>query len=642
MTDSPPSGQDSLFILLIKLLFTLFLLVIPFVIPVYLPPAFVVVYWLATHLAEWIENRISGTVNWTFIWMLAGCFGLSGLVAEHVPGVVLGTLAGVACFLFLLAMHEGWKKLAKLTIQHGSTGPRITKVDLVPFSGPNAWSGEVPETPEGETVRVLSCSEFVMGGPAVCDYLLPDGSVILNGGASTGFSPNGRYFVTPAPSRNDWPLMIYDRHKRLLHTCDVGSRFWEIDLVGDMTISGRESPLVSNQSWTAMIDDLIAHSGKQNMVDVADLRIPQTHWDHIRKLHEKDFPNPPGGEGPSVSWALHLPKSLKALESPLGPLLNPQGEITVSEEGSGLLMSMEFPAIVWRNNDRAFVCEATPKSGGEKGWWLWDDQKGWKQLHLRQDLRANISHAHRLKPVDLDAHYLTVEWELLQPRLGEKNIGELNSYTGYRLEIDGQIFEKPVIRQIIPLPTDGNEDERLESAPLKNWQKLVWRFRRIDEDISRHVYRCEFQGRLLEGEWLLDHRISRDGRYIALVAYAAFPVVPHRIAIFDSETGVLAWVKEAFFFPELQGFDDKRLYLVHVTERRIDALPDGLDAEGYKTLGKPNEATVDLQITPPPSDHSRAYMHHGNQTRLRYQRTCIVFENGTWRTLSPDSAPLGD
>lgn len=640
MTDSPPSGQDSLFILLIKLLFSLSLVVLPFVIPVYLPPVLVIAYWLATHLAEWIENRISGAVNRTFIWMLGGCFGMSGLVAEHVPGIVMGALAGVACFLGLLALHEGWKKLARLTIQHGPTGPRITKADPVPFVGPNAWSGAVPKTPEGETVRVLSWSEFVMGGPAICDYLLPDGSVILSGGASSGFSPNGRYFVTPAPSRDDWPLLIYDRRRRILHNCDVGSRFWEIDLVGDMTISGRESPIVSNQSWTAMIDDLISHSEKQTMVDVVDLKVPQKYWDAVRRDHEKEFSRPPNGRGPSVGWELRLPDSLMALKNPLDPLLDPQGHISVSGEDSGLLMSMKYPVVIWRDDGRAFVCKAMPENGGEKGWWLWSDLKGWNPLQSRQNLSANTPHGEGCRFIDLDARYLVAEWRLLQPRLGKENIGELDSYTASALEIDGQLFEQPVIRQMIPLAADGNEDERVESAPLKNCQKLVWRFRRIDEDISRHVYQCEFQGHPLEGEWLLDHRISTDGRYIALVAYAAPPAVPHRIAIFDSETGKLAWVTKAFFFPELQGFDDRRLHLVHVAERRIDALPDGLDAEVYKTLGKPNEAMVDLQITPPPSDHSRAFMRRDNQTRLRYRRTSIVLENGTWRPELRDADSL--
>lgn len=632
MTEHQISKEEPIHVVVFKLLLNLFLLVIPFVVPVFLPPSLIVAYWLLTHVAEWIENRIKGAVNETFIWMLGGCFGMSGLVVETVPGTFPGVLAGVLCFFFMLSLHEGWKKLARLKIRHAPDGPRITKADPLPFAGPNAWSGEVADTPEGEKVRLLSCGEFVMGGPTICDYLLPDGSVILNGGASTGFSPNGRYFVTPAPSRSDWPLMIYDRRKKLLHTCDVGSKFWEIDLVGDMTISGRESPLVSNQNWTVKIDDLIAHSKTQNMVDVGDLKIPEKRWDYIRRYHERNFPEPPCDDGFAVSWELHLPANLMALENPIDPLWNPQGEIIVSGEKSGLLMSMQFPIVIWRNDGQSFVCEASSQSGGEKGWWLWDEQKGWRQVRSRQNLQANIPYAMRLTPDNLDTHNITIPWELLQPCLSEETAGQINSYASYHLELDGQVFEKPIIRQILPLDIGSSEDERVESSPLKDGHKFVWRFLRIEEDISRHIYRCKFQDRRFDGEWLLDHRISSDGRHIALVAHAPHPLVPHRIAIVDSETGILKWVKEAFFFPELQAFSDNCLYLVHVTGRcRFDTLPEGLGAQAYNALDKPNEAAIDPQIMAPPSDYSRNYMSRDDKIRLHYKRTSIVLDGGLWR-----------
>lgn len=630
MTDSQSPKDQSLFVILTKLFFNLALIVLPFVIPVYLPPTLVILYWLLTHIAEWIENRISGEVNHTLAWMLGGCFGMSGLMIENMPGTILGTLAGVTSFIALLVLHTGWKKLAKLEIRLGPAGPRVTKIDPVPFRGASAWSRPAPSTPKGDAVRVLSITEFVMGGPAICDYLLPDGSVIIGGGASTGFSPNGRYFVTPAPSRHDWPLMIYDQRRRRLHTCNVGSKFWEIDIVSDMTICGRQSPIDSNQSWVAMIDDLISHSATQDMADVRDIKLPKKYWDDIRKYHEKGFPRLPSTGSLSVDWTLRLPDSLMALQNPLYPLLDPQGQITVAGEDSGLVISMKNPVVIWRSDGLSFVCEAMPQNGGEKGWWLWDAQEKWKQLHLRQNLHRNIPHAFGSEPVDLYARHLIIGWELMQPSLSKGNVGELDSYTGSALEIDGKMFEMPVIRQIIPLQSGKSEDERVESAPLRNGHKLVWRFLRIDDDISRHVYQCEFQGHPLEGEWLLDHRLSSDGRYVALVAYAPPPAVPHRIAIFDSETGKLAWVRESFFSPELQGFDDNRLYLVHVNERRLDALPDGLGPEVYKTLGKPNEATVDLQITLPPTDHSRTFMRPDNRTRLHYRRTSIVLKNNTW------------
>ena len=43
----------------------------------------------------------------------------------------------------------------------------------------------------------------------------------------------------------------------------------------------------------------------------------------------------------------------------------------------------------------------------------------------------------------------------------------------------------------------------------------------------------------LEGEWLLDHRVSDCGRYLALIAFAEAPAVPHRLCVADLQQRVL-------------------------------------------------------------------------------------------------------
>lgn len=376
-----PYNDDNFFVLLAKLALNLALLVIPFIIPLYLPPALIIAYWVLAHLAEWVENRIRGEVESTFMWMLGSCFGVSYLIGNLVSSGFFGIVVCILCFVTLVVVHKGWQKLAGLNIPEAQSKPRITQCTPLGVAGPNAWSGQVPLTPEGEAVRVLSCSEFVMGGPAVCDYLLPDGSVICGGGASTGFSPNGRYFVTPAPSRNDWPLMIYDRKKHVLHVCDVDSSFWEIDLVGNLTITGRESPLVSNKTWSAMIDDLIAHAQPHKMIQVADLWIAQNQWNIMRQLHGRPFPHPSASGGPVFDWQLHLPQNLSALDNPLEPLHNPVAEISVDQVASGLLVSMTFPELTWHDDQRAMVCKARRKdSHSEPRLWRWTDQHGWQAV----------------------------------------------------------------------------------------------------------------------------------------------------------------------------------------------------------------------------------------------------------------------
>ncbi|MCO8170140.1 hypothetical protein NJC40_20465 [Pseudomonas sp. 21LCFQ02] len=381
MSGIPYQDKDNFFIVLAKLLINLALLVIPFVIPLYLPPALIIAYWVLAHLAEWLENRIRGEVDSTFMWMLGSCFGVSYLLGSLVSSGFTGALVGILCFIMLVVVHKGWQKLARLNIPEPHSKPRLSECTPLDIAGPNAWSGQAPLSPEGEAVRVLSCSEFVMGGPAVCDYLLPDGSVIYGGGASSGFSPNGRYFVTPAPSRSHWPLMIYDRKQHLLHVCDVDSRFWEIDLVGNLTITGRESPLVSNKTWSAMIDDLITHAQSHKMVQVADLWIAQNQWDILRQAHEQPFPSPAPPGGPVFDWQLHLPHSLRTLDNPLEPLHSPQAEISVDQVASGLLVSMTFPELLWHDDQQAMVCKAQRKDRhGEPRLWRWTAQQGWQTV----------------------------------------------------------------------------------------------------------------------------------------------------------------------------------------------------------------------------------------------------------------------
>lgn len=381
MSGIPYKDEDNFFALLAKLLLNLALLVIPFVIPLYLPPILIIAYWVLAHLAEWLENHLRGEVDSTFMWMLGSCFGLSYLLGSLVSSGFPGIVVGILCFIVLVVVHKGWQKLLGLNIPEPPGTPRITECTPLEFPGPNAWSGQVPVTPEGEAVRLLACSEFVMGGPAVCDYLLPDGSVIYGAGASTGFSPDGRYFVSPAPSRNQWPLMIHDRKKRVLHTCDVDSRFWEIDLVGDLTITGRESPLVSNKTWSVMIDDLIAHAQTQKMVRVAGLWIAHDRWEVLRQTHEQPFPLPSPSAGPVFDWQLHLPGDLRVLDDPLEPLHHPQAEIIVDQVPSGLLVCMTVPELIWHDGQRAMVCKARRKNSHcEPRLWRWTDQQGWQAV----------------------------------------------------------------------------------------------------------------------------------------------------------------------------------------------------------------------------------------------------------------------
>ncbi|AOF94085.1 hypothetical protein [Sinorhizobium sp. RAC02] len=627
MSDERPAR--GMLLIVLRLSFGLALLVVPFLVPLYLPLQLVPLYWVAAMIIECVEDRLFGEVNHTFLWMLGACWGLSYATAQLVPWTILSLIAGLACFVVLLWLQTIWEKFAKLRIVRKRPGPRLTETEPVPFTGTSAWGGPAPVTPEGETLRVLSCGEFAMGGPVICDYLFADGSVILGAGASTGFSPDGRYFVSPSPSREKWSLLLFDRHHRLLYRCHEANAFWEIDLVGDNTVTGRRSPLTSNQTYTVMIDDLITSSSPERLVCVADLWIPEGDWQYIRMRQDVSCPSSPPG-GPVLAATPYLPPSLMALEAPLDPLYYPKAELFVDGVASGLLIATEQAEFAWRQDAGAFVCEATPKSdGGEAGYWLWVSSSGWRRIPPGRGLQDDIPYAARDKFAGLGPESLTVQWSLSQPRLSHDDFGQLDGYTHSALEIDGRLHPQPIVRQHVLLDEVDPDRERLESEPLRNGLTLSWRYLRTDMDLSRHVYSCAFGDHPLDGEWLLDHRLSANRTHAALVAYDPAPSIPHRIGVLNAETGSVEWVEETFYLPQLQAFSDHALYLVHM-EGRIDVSPD----DGPGTFSNSEEAQRLSEIRPP-LDQARTFLAHRADSRLQYRRAAVTGKDDRWQAIEP-------
>lgn len=634
------TGPDKpIHVVLLQLIWGLFvfaaLYIAPFVVPLYLPLPLVIANWVLAMLGEWVENRVRGQVDDTYMWMVGACFGLSWAVAELVPGTLAAIGAGIACFCALLWLQSLWKTLLGLKVEAGprfdreASAPRQATPELLcretrptPVTGASAWGAPAPVTPEGEALRVLSHGEFAMGGPVICEYLFPDGSVILGAGASTGFSPDGRYFVAPIPSRESWGLLIYDRRDRLLHRCREVDRFWEIDLVDDTTVQGRSSPNTSNKTYAARIDDLIACSSREEMVAVRDLWIPKQDWDHIHRQRDSSFPATPEG-GPVITLVPHLPPSLMALEAPLDPIYYPKAELVVDGVASGFLISPNYPEAVWRDDGRALVCEAEAKDGDkESRYHLWTAEDGWRSLPRSRTLRGNHPPASRDKLSGLDAACLTIDWQLLQPMLAHDSFGQIDGYGHSPLEIGAQPYPAPVFHELMRLTGDGSEDEGLESAPLKNGKRLVWRFLHGNEELSHQVYACAWDGRPLDGEWTLDHRVSTDGRFVAMVAHAPPPFVPHRIAILDAETGSLAWVSGDYCDARLQGFGEDDLHFIHL----IGRVHDGLDGQARSSMdGEPDEEA-------PSPDDARGFMKPRPGSRLHYRRSTAIRRNGEWRT----------
>lgn len=264
MAETPPPWHHTLLVILKELCWPVFLAAPPVLLP--WPLAFP--YWLAIPCAEWLQQRRQGHVSRQVSqWGVMSCLGLGLAVWLHMPGLLAGFLCGAATVVVALMLLDAFEACAGLIIQ------RSDLAVTVPYPANSAWGSEPPTLPDGTALRVIDHGEIAMGGPVIYDYLFPDGCVIRGGGGSCGVSPDGRYFATPAPSRNAWSLLLFDRKERLLYICAEVDMIWEIDAVSDEAVIGRNSPLTDDTAHSIAIAALKQQSRVETIVPVEDISI---------------------------------------------------------------------------------------------------------------------------------------------------------------------------------------------------------------------------------------------------------------------------------------------------------------------------------------------------------------------------------
>ncbi|NHF66802.1 hypothetical protein FFY45_13915 [Xanthomonas hortorum] len=228
---------------------------------------------------------------------------------------------------------------------------------------------------------MIGCHEPRNSAPLQYDYLFPDGSVVLGVGTSTAYSPDGRYFISPMPTTGQWGLLIYDRHAQRVYRCNKVETFVELHAVTQTHVNGWGSRIEKNgRMLSASIAELIAHSNAEPMVEIADLRLPESYLEHAR--HRQNAQRPPMPEGgPTLELVAYLPESLMALADPLEPLLAPWLELIVDHQPSGLLVPQHQPNVLWHDDTNTLVCLAKRKGSDEAPTsWSWSAQRGWSAM----------------------------------------------------------------------------------------------------------------------------------------------------------------------------------------------------------------------------------------------------------------------
>lgn len=355
-------------------------LMVPLGIALFLPFGCVWVYLLGTMLAQWGGEQ----AEWCgapHVGLVAGslcrCQRRTG-AAERSDAIVTGVLLAGVCFVALALVGRAWERIARLASAHDDPGPTLTRIDGIERPRGRGRSDAAPSTPEGGRLRIVGCHEPRNSAPLQYDYLFPDGSVVFGAGASTAYSPDGRYFVSPMPTTGAWGLLIYDRHAQRVYRCNKVETFVDLHRVTQTHVEGWGSRIDKDGCMlSAATEDLLAHSVSEPMVDMADLRIPESYADHARRRREVELPVAPAG-APALTLVAYLPCSLMALDDPLEPLLSPWLELMVDDQPSGLLICGRNPVLLWGEDGQSLACVVKPKGCDEQpGQWRWSIQQGW-------------------------------------------------------------------------------------------------------------------------------------------------------------------------------------------------------------------------------------------------------------------------
>lgn len=602
--------------------------------PVFLPLSLGALFWLALFPVCALFNRFRGQVPYRlqqlqFFWLIGLGIGFGRSIALFWLAFCVGAAVMIGGLVLLIKLPKrlGWTLEEQRPAAPDAVAPTPTSSES---RGASAWGGGEPElTPEGEPIRLLDVWEIAMGGPLVCDYLLPDGSVIFNASPSAQFSTDGRYLVSPMPSRSRWGLLIYDRQRRLLHHCNI-DQFWELDEVTATEVIGRVSPLTSDAAYRLSLSDLLANAQVHTMVAVRDLWLPEDVCQRLQADQQsRTLPAPTGA--PQLHLHTWIPEHLMPLEDPLAPLRYPVGELWLDGEASGLLLRQPEPEMVFNANGSALVCAAT--RGEQSGYWLWQRSSGWRLLDAAFDAKDREPHSTSAKLIALESEHVRLRMEWAQPCLEYGDHGAVTSYTYSQLELQvGQTrrgkaqlgyASMPEVDLLLPL---NNAPLLLQSAPLKNGERMTWQALRDSQKGELRAYRCQIGTWQVPGEWVLEHRVSDCGTFVALIAFADAPAVLHRVAIAEPRSESLHWLQEDVLDVHLQGFIHGQLHLLRLLGRNRYVPVTG------PGQGDPERDSQFEQPAPAPGVAYDFAQRHSDW-RLFYTQQHAALDQGAWRLL---------
>ncbi len=563
-----PDQADSLFILLGKA----FLLFATIGFAIYLPASKVALlpalgWWAVWAVILAVVARFKTTYP-TAVDISRSLFNFWGV------GIAAASLIQWSCpwsaYLFLPLLILALIVTGKFTDYLGFSTPELEqspsvatgrglRMDVSPYDHPR--------------FRFVNGCEIGMGAPENGDYVMPSG-VVFHGGENYAFTPDQRYLLVPATVRtSQCALSIYDSERDVLYRLDCA-----------------DANVAIAQAEAGQVDALLADAVEVSLKNVLDLRLP-LDWNCAELSCSARSPD---GQY-ELLGDLVLPDSLLAQTNPLAVLglgMNLQSvtyRLSINGVDSGLLCHHRFGGAVEAENYRvrlvqwfmagqALLIRATNAKNIE-GWWRWRAEQGWDLLKLDQNLfpcQVNQS----------DVQVGIEPWNLLE--LNERVLRFKSSWQSsatrptqrlhhfgrcpdriehpdvlHRHDERGRIVESPAAEAEIVIEYDlTSQTACIENQGLNG---AVARISVIAGDWQQYAaYQYQIGTLILPGAWLLQHRVSSDGRYLALIRHADVPQLPSRIHLFDTQTQQLTEITADLIDPALGTFFDGQLLVYHL------------------------------------------------------------------------------
>ncbi|XXE01216.1 hypothetical protein M1D99_03040 [Pseudomonas sp. R3-41] len=540
-------------------------------------------------------------------------FGLGFSLGRALPewwGIlvaIVGIIVGLACV-------SSWER----------------RLGLAPVSskGPSAWGGNEPLlTPEGEPIRVFNHSEIAMGGPTYCDYMFPDGALLLGLGSSALFSRDGRYFAATIPSRQNWGLLILDRQQRQVYRC-ADSELWELDAFDLGVLSGRHSPLVNDSVREVRLPELFQTASVTHLLPFADLWL-ESDW-HPEQVQQTFERHSTDGQH-CLRGDIALPATFRNLAQPLEPLISPRYTISINGQPSGLRMAADAP-LIWSSDHRALVCLAQaqdPQADGDQ-YWLWQLDNGWRALPspwVRREAEPSF-YWHELLGLDTNHVFIGSYLDYARPGSGRYGYrldsihGDTETQAGHDAQGRVQVGEFMLTLMTIAMPLDSQGqrgDSFIETQPMQDGvrARLTWL---VDNSDGLGGYRCQIGGWHLPGSWLLDHRVSGCGRYLALLPFEQSTTVTTHGVVADVKDRRLL-VGPPMWVQRILDFRDGRLSLAVVAGR----LDQDLDSSALQRFN----------IPAPPIGGDPAFFHPDERSRLFYNTVELQVTGSQLHSIAP-------